>query len=123
MDSVFTQVGRAIGIALVEVLTFPWWWYTRGLRRIGRWMSRTLRGWERAVGLRLWAKNLFVPMFGQTDWQGRIISFFMRLMVLVGRLLQVLFGSIAVLVIVAVYLVLPPFVILEVLFAALAGLP
>ncbi|MDO8599383.1 MAG: hypothetical protein Q7S02_04700 [bacterium] len=123
MDSIFTQVGRAIGIALVEVLTFPWWWYTRGLRRIGRWMSRTLRGWERAVGLRLWAKNLFVPMFGQTDWQGRIISFFMRLMVLVGRLLQVLFGSIAVLVIVAVYLVLPPFVILEVLFAALAGLP
>ena len=27
----------------------------------------------------LWLRNLFVPMFGQVDWQGRIVSFFMRL--------------------------------------------
>lgn len=120
MDTVLVQVSRACGIVLLEAFTFPWWWYTRGLARVGRWMRRTLRGWERAVGLRLWAKNLFVPMFGQTDWQGRIISFFMRLAVLMGRLLQVLFGALAVLVIAITYLILPPLVLLQVLRAALA---
>jgi len=119
MDSVLTQIGHAMLVALFEIVTFPRWWYTRGLQRAGAWMRRTLRGWERAVGLRLWAKHLFTPMFGQTDWQGRIISFSMRLVVLIGRLLQVFLGSAAVLIVIAVYLALPPFVLLEIVLAAL----
>lgn len=120
MDTVLVQIGRACGVVIVEVLTFPWWWYTTGARGVIRWAGRLLRGWERAVGLRLWAKHLLTPMFGQTDWQGRIISFFMRLAVLIGRLLQVLLGALAVLIVIAVYLALPPFVILEIVLAAFA---
>ncbi len=119
MDSAFVRVGHALLLAVLDAITFPWWWYTRGLRRVLGWVGRTLRGWERAVGLRLWLKNLFVPMFGQTDWQGRIISFFMRLAVLFGRTLQVVFGSIAVLVILAIYLVLPPFVLWQIVLSLL----
>ena len=119
MDSVLTQVGRAFLVVLFEAVTFPWWWYSAGLRRVGAWAGRTLKGWERAVGLRLWARNLFVPMFGQTDWQGRFISFFMRLSILLGRTLQVVFGSLAVLIVVLAYLAFPPFVIAQVVLAAL----
>jgi len=72
------------------------------------------------VGLRVWLKNLFAPMFGQTDWQGRLISFFMRLAVLGGRLLQVFFGSVAVLAATLIYLVLPPLVIWQIVLGALA---
>jgi hypothetical protein len=119
MDSVFAQVGHALLLAVLDAITFPWWWYTRGLKRVLGWGGRTLKGWERAVGLRLWLKNLFVPMFGQTDWQGRIISFFMRLAVLFGRTLQVVFGSLAVLLILAIYLMLPPFVLWQIVLALL----
>ena len=53
MDSVLTQVGRAFLVVLFEAVTFPWWWYSAGLRRVGAWAGRTLKGWERAVGVRL----------------------------------------------------------------------
>lgn len=33
-------------------------------------------------GVRYWLKNLFRPMYGVSDLQGRIISFFMRLVVI-----------------------------------------
>ena len=120
MDGVLVQIGRAMIVVILAAITFPWWWYTRGLRRVAGWATRTLKGWERTVGLRMWFKNLFTPMFGQTDWQGRMISFLMRLVVLVGRLFQVLFGSIAVLIATLIYLALPPFVIWQIVLGALS---
>lgn len=106
------QIIRAFGVVLLDFMTFPWWWYGSGFRRVLAWAGRTLRGWEHAVGLRLWAKNLFVPMFGQTDWQGRFISFGLRLVILIGRTLQVVVGGFLVLFAMIVYLALPPGVIL-----------
>lgn len=107
MDTVLAQVSWAMLHALGDLVTFPWWWYTHGLVRVVRWAQRTIRGWERVVGLRLWARSLFVPMFGQTDWQGRLVSFGMRLAVLVGRILQVLVGAVVVLGAVLLYVLLP----------------
>lgn len=33
----------------------------------------------------LWLANLFVPMFGQYDFQGWLVSFFMRLVQIIAR--------------------------------------
>ena len=86
MDTILAQVGYGCILTGRDILMFPWWWYTRGVRGVLRWAGRTLRGWEQVVGLRFWARNLFVPMFGQTDVQGRLISVAMRVVVLIGRL-------------------------------------
>jgi len=51
------------------------------------------------MGLGVWIKNLFVPMFQQYDWQGRIISFFMRLF-------QIIFRFIGFIIMFAIYLVI-----------------
>lgn len=107
MDAVLVQLGTAILRALWELVLFPVWWYTRGLSRVARWASQTLRGWEHAVGLRLWLKALFVPMYGQNDLQGRLISFFMRFVVLIARMVQVAVGAVLVIVVLLVYLALP----------------
>ena len=71
--------------AAVDVLYWPLWWYSAGLARAGRWsLERLKRGSDRlAPGL--WLKNILVPMYGQFDWQGRIISFVMRLAQVLGR--------------------------------------
>lgn len=64
---------------------FPIWWYTRGARIM---MARALE-WIRTGNLQfapgLWLRNIFVPMFGQYDWQGRIVSFFIRFVNIIGR--------------------------------------
>lgn len=64
---------------VVDILYFPLWWYTKGLIHV----SRVSWNWVRFVNSHfapaLWLKNVFVPMFGQTDWEGRVVSFFVRL--------------------------------------------
>lgn len=115
MDTVAAQVGTATLRVLGEAAAAPWWWYARGLRAVLAWGGRTLRGWRRAVGLGLWARSLFVPMYGQDDWQGRIISFAMRLVILMGRLLELSLGAVAVLIAILAYLALPIVAIAQVI--------
>jgi hypothetical protein len=76
--AVFYDVGGGLVAA-------PIFWYTRGLADAGKWCVRFWKdGWNR-FGLGVWVKNLFIPMYGQTDITGRLISFFMRLVEIVGR--------------------------------------
>lgn len=44
-----------------------------------------LRYRARAYGFRIWIRNFFVPMYGQHDLTGRIVSVAMRTVVLCGR--------------------------------------
>ncbi len=70
---------------ILDIIYFPVWWYTKGVIGSLRWcFDLFVRGNENlAPGL--WLQNLFVPMFGQFDWQGRIISFLMRLVQIFAR--------------------------------------
>jgi len=69
-----------------SILRFPFWWYTEGLVEAARWCGRGLRyRWESA-GLAVWLANFFVPMYGQHDLAGRLVSVVMRFVVLIGRL-------------------------------------
>jgi hypothetical protein len=107
MDSVFTQIGYAIALAFLDIVTFPWWWYTAGARGVLRWAWRSFRGWEQFVGFRMWAKHLLVPMFGQHDWQSRIISVVIRVGILLGRAVEVLVGAAFVVAATVAYFTLP----------------
>lgn len=70
-------------------LFLPVWWYTRGLALMTEWMGRTVRDAAKTFALGVWVKNLFVPMYGDTEWSGRILSFFIRLVMIVWRGLAV----------------------------------
>ncbi len=76
--------------ALKDVAFFPVWWYTTGLFRTINLCHNALAGYSRSLGVKIWLQNLFVPMFGQNDWQSRIISFFMRLIQIIGRIFLVI---------------------------------
>jgi hypothetical protein len=70
-----------------SIIRFPLWWYTEGLIEAARWCARGLRyRWESA-GIAVWVKNFFVPMYGQYDLAGRLVSVVMRFAVLIGRLI------------------------------------
>lgn len=76
---------RLFSEALVDLVYFPIWWYTGGWRYAGGHYFVWLKVGNRTLAPGLWLQNLFVPMFGQTDWQGKIISFFMRLVQILAR--------------------------------------
>lgn len=73
-----------------KVLFWPLWWYSVGLKQLLAALSKNILEEEHRIGVGLWWRNLFVPMFGQSDWQGRMISFVVRLVV--GLFRTLLFG-------------------------------
>jgi hypothetical protein len=104
---------------ITDILMFPVWWYSRGLFGWIRSVSGFLSNREKSIGLFVWIKNLFTPMYGQHDWQGRLISFFMRLVQIVFRGIFMLFWLIFSFLLIVAWLVLPVLVVYEIVFQLL----
>jgi len=101
---------------LRDAALLPLWWYTAGLMLVGEWLVNRLRAQEKTVGLTIWLASLFKPMYGQADWQGKIISFILRIFVLIYKLIQMIFWLIFYVAILLLWLFIPPFVIYQLLF-------
>ncbi len=71
--------------SLLDIIYFPVWWYTKGLAHAWRWCFNLLLSGNANLAPGLWLANLFVPMYGQFDLQGRIVSFLMRLVQIFAR--------------------------------------
>lgn len=82
-----------VGDLLGGIVLFPVWWYTRGLATMADWTSHSFSTANRSLGWSLWAKNLFVPMYGETDWTGKLVSFGVRFAMIVVRGIGVLAWS------------------------------
>ncbi len=67
------------------ILYFPIWWYSQGLVIFVQGLGRQIAQQYTRSGLGVWVSNIFTPMFGQYDWQGRLISFCVRLFQIVFR--------------------------------------
>lgn len=99
-----------------EVVYFPIWWYSVGLWEF---IKKAVRFWlnqEKALGFTIWAKNILVPMYGQYDWAGRIISFFIRLIQIIFRGLALVFWLALVLLGLIAWLFTPIFLVIAIFF-------
>jgi len=99
-----------------DILAWPVWWYTTGVLNSIKKMSATISQENQELSLSVWAKNLFTPMFGQSDWQGRIISFFMRLFQIIFRSIIFVLWILIAFIGFIVWLALPIAIIYEILF-------
>ena len=79
----------AVVEGLKEMLRLPLWWYTSGLVQTYKRLFASVKGSVRFFGVDVWAKNLFIPMYGDTSVAGRSISFLVRITVLFVRSLGV----------------------------------
>ena len=75
-----------------------------------KWAFGVLKAGNAALAPGLWLKNILVPMYGQNDWQGRLMSFFMRLVNVIVRAGLLLLWMIVSAVLFALWLMLPVFV-------------
>jgi len=97
-QNIIVQATKILLVDLIgELLYFPIWWYTQGLKRVVLYVFNSIKNTNRNLAVGLMFKSLFKPMFGQYDREGRIISFFFRLILTFAR-------TIAFLILVAIYL-------------------
>jgi hypothetical protein len=98
-------IERSVTVEIIlDILKFPLWWYTAGLWLMLQWSGRTVSGYARFFAIEVWIKNIFVPMFGQYDWQSRIISVFMRIVQIIGRSIALFIVMVLALLVVLIYL-------------------
>jgi hypothetical protein len=113
------NAGKIFLIVLIDeiktILYFPIWWYSQGLVEMLKRAEGFIISFEQGLGFWIWVKNLFVPMFGQRDFSGRIISFFLRLFQIFVKGLILICVIVIVIVIVIVWLILPIFVLYQAL--------
>lgn len=112
MKNIVGEAGKTIFLDLVgEILYFPLWWYSAGLKRTALYVFNSLKTTAFNLALPAMIRNLFRPMFGQSDRQGRAISFFMRIILLITRLVAFIVLAILNLLILALWIVLPILVV------------
>jgi len=110
--SIVLAVARYLLLDLVgDLLYWPIWWYTVGLKSML--VKRRQALWEMSeiLALRLLVLNIFQPMYAQYDREGRIISFFIRIIILLFRGIIFLFFVLLQIVILIVWIVLPVIIV------------
>lgn len=93
----------------LHLFYFPIWWYSGGLVHVGKACIRMVQSTNYTLAPGLWLKNIFVPVYGADDWQGRIISFFLRLVNVIVRGFMLLVWIGFVLFLFSLWIVLPLF--------------
>ncbi|KKW41352.1 MAG: hypothetical protein UY92_C0022G0002 [Candidatus Magasanikbacteria bacterium GW2011_GWA2_56_11] len=92
---------------ILDILYFPLWWYTGGAKHALLFGVDLIKDGNSHLAPGLWLKNIFVPMFGQYDWQGRLVSFFMRVVNIIGRSIGLLIWFLVVVMIFILWLIFP----------------
>jgi hypothetical protein len=104
--------GKSFAVDIIgDALYFPIWWYTLGLRHIIFNAFKSIRDTAHNLALRLLVLNIFKPMFAQYDRAGRIISFFMRVVILIARTIYIVIFAILRLIIVVIWIMFPLLVV------------
>ncbi|MDD4304094.1 MAG: hypothetical protein PHW42_00770 [Patescibacteria group bacterium] len=97
-----------------KIIYFPIWWYSKGFFDLLINFIEKVKRQSYALGIFIGFKFLFRPMYAQNDFSGRIISFFMRLIVLIFKIFIFILFLVVLFFGVAIYLALPVFVIWQI---------
>lgn len=108
--------GKIIVELMYDILYFPVWWYSRGLLNLLMGLKSFLLNKQKGLALFIWIKNIFRPMYAQYDWQGLLISFFMRLIQIIFRSLIMLVWFAVSLAVITFWILSPVLVIYEIIF-------
>jgi hypothetical protein len=123
MNSRVGAVTRLLFIDLIgSVVWFPVWWYTKGLALVISKVVASLRYRYQEYSFRIWIKNFFIPMYGQYDLTGRLVSVFMRSVVLVGRSIAIVVEALFYVVLLVLWLLAPPCTLLFAFWSGLGSL-
>lgn len=101
---------------LLDVLFLPVWWYSLGLKKTIKNFAANVAQKEKELALFIWLQSMFKPMYGQQDWQGKIISFIFRIILLVWKSLLMFFWIFIYFLGIILWIILPPLIVQQILF-------
>jgi hypothetical protein len=110
-NNFFFYLGKISAQVLFDIAYFPIWWYSLGFIRFLRVLGGFLQEKWIIIGAGVWLKNLFTPMYGQSDFVSRLISFFVRLFQILFRFIAFLFFIVISIFLMAAWLILPVLII------------
>ncbi len=97
-----------------DFLYWPIWWYSRGLVTASKFSWHSITEQEHALGVSIWIKNILTPMYGQTDWEGRVISLVMRVIQIIIRSVALALWMVAAVIPLIAWITLPVVIILQI---------
>ncbi len=106
--NIVISAAKYLALDLVgDILYFPLWWYSAGLKMIIKDLYSNAKQTGNNLALPLLLSNIFKPMFGQYDRTGWIISFFVRLIILIFRSIFFIAKALVLVVLLIIWLVFP----------------
>ena len=105
-----------------SVIWFPIWWYTKGFKNFIKWCIQGLEYRAKQYAFKIWFKNFFIPMYGQYDLVGRLISVGMRFFVIIGRGIAIAAEAAVYFLFALAWIALPPIALLLALQNIFSGL-
>jgi len=117
-DHILIATLKYIAVEIIwDVIYFPIWWYSKGLMRVINYCieSATFHV-NRRMALGIWIKSMFKPMYGDYTREGRIISIFMRFVVLIWKLVSAVLWLVLLFIIFILWIALPLLIIYFILY-------
>lgn len=117
-ENILVTTLKYISIGIIwDIVYFPIWWYSKGLVRVYRYcINSAIFHLTRRVALGIWLRSMFKPMYGDYTKEGRIISVFMRLVVLIWKLLSTVLWFIVLFLLFIVWILLPIVIVYFILY-------
>lgn len=110
----YTSLKYVIKDLIGDFLYWPIWWYTKGLLNTMLYSFRSIRNQQEALGVDIWIKNIFTPMYGQRDWEGRLISFIIRILQIIFRSILLLIWAVLMILPIVIWTMLPLIIIFQI---------
>jgi len=98
-----------------EVLYFPIWWYSRGLKKAALFCWQKVNDGWRVLALSIFLKSFFVPMYSQKGWDAYALSLATHFIQLLWRMFLMVFWTGLWLFVLILWIALPIFVIWQLL--------
>lgn len=95
----------------LNLLTFPFWWYTAGAAISWQWTKKHLHYSLQKTGLLMFAQHLGEPLYKDYTKSGRILSFFLRIILLIFKSLIFFVKAVFILLAFAAYFCLLPTIV------------
>lgn len=117
-DNVLIATLKYIAIEILwDIVYFPIWWYTKGLTLIAQYCLRSAQFHvTRRLALGVWLKSMFKPMYGDYTKEGRIISVFMRFVVLIWKIIAAVLWMLVLTLVFFGWILLPLVIIYYILY-------
>lgn len=115
-NDIFVYSGRIVLEFIQSILYFPLWWFTMGLLMIIQKNVIFIQDRQKSLSVLIWLKNIFKPMYGQTDLQGRLISFMVRVVQIIFRTIFLLFYIVVSFLVILLWIILPFLIFYEIIY-------